>query len=732
MCETLLGHYDNEINPYGLSGSKSKIVHCPPTWTQRSPSIGVLIMKQHPQQSKLLLTLLTRSHSPGRRRNGGFSLAVTLLVLLAAVVGSMAMANLATSGNLGALFQGESSEAKEAAEAGLASVISELNKDENRRLLVTANTGWASTQAYQNPCLSQNPATATILPSATAVGFANPSTLNDLGGGRSFRVTSKRVISVDPTTGARTTPRGTPTGTTNDLADGQFPGFIEITVVGSFRNATASVTREFQVVPKCCSQSFGSMPTGLTTGTGTQVLGSDNRACDSSFPRILIGSNGGGLISTGLNSGRIGTLNANGTVNFNDKPNVVCLKNTSSNICGPTGSSQTVDSTAVSPISLQLPAVPAYPCPVGQTCTNGLTIVATSAANSLSSVNSGTACSTRNCSTTQTETTTVQSNTNRDYLRTAVNGSGNLEVQLCNTTNNNSSNVTANPSAPAAFADSCSPTYGATTTITRTRTTRCNNSLVCTQTAWSAPTTTTSGGVNINEYCVKTNDGAFSCRLTSLKVYDDTNASSGNTGSSVNTTNLNRRQNNTFYIDTSNAPINLFFNKEWNATSLNLNASVDNVGNGNADGQLQQVYCSSPSASTPCGTKAGANNNNRATVISNDNVSPITIGIGDDGYMRDFFVYSPFATFLLNNPVDSSATVGSVERNFDDGIFPYYQGSLWVNNVQFQANASNTGRTWLAVPGGSLNAYTLGTSNSLFSLPVYDWAARSSNTTSLY
>ncbi len=691
-------------------------------------------MKQRPLQSKLLLTLLTRRHSPGRRRNGGFSLAVALLVLLAAVVGSLAMANLATTGNLGALFQGESSEAREAAEAGLASVISELNKDENRRLLVTANTGWASSQAYQNPCLSQNTATATVFPSATAVGFANPSTVNDLGGGRSFRVTSKQVISVDPTTGARTTPRGIPAGTTNDLDDGQFPGFIQITVQGSFRNATASVTREFQVVPKCCSQSFGSMPTGLTTGTGTQTFGSDNRACDSSFPRILIGVTGGGLLSTGLGRGRLGTLNADGTVDFTNKPNVVCLKNTSSNICGPTGSNQSVDSTAVNTISLQLPALPAYPCPSGQTCTNGLTIDATSAADSLSSVNPGTACSTRNCNTTQTETTTVGTGTNRDYLRTAVNGSGNLEVQLCNTTNNNTSNVTANPTAPAAFADSCSPIYGATTTITRTRTTSCTNvvSFVCTQGAWSAPTTTTSGGENINDYCVKTNDGAFSCRLTSLKVYDDTAASSGNTGSAVNTSNTNRRQNNTFYIDTSNAPINLFFNKEWNATSLNLNASVDNVGGGNADGQLQQVYCTSPSASTPCGTKAGANFTNRATVISNDNVSPITIGIGDDGYMRDFFVYAPFATFLLNNPQDSTAAVGSVEYNFDQAIFPYYQGTLWVNNLQFQSNTSNTGRTWLAVPGGSLNAYTLGTSNSLFSLPVYDWAARSSNTTSLY
>lgn len=658
-------------------------------------------MKHHPLPAKLLLAALT-ARKPGGRGQEGFSLALVLLVVLSAVVGSLALASLATSANLGSLFQGESAEAREAAEAGLATVISELNKTDNRRLLATANTAWASTAAFQNPCLAQVTATANRFPTALAVGFANNATINNLGGGRSFRVINRQVIAVDPITGARTTPRALvtnpTTGQSSDLNNAQFPGFIRLTVEGRFRGATASVTREFQVVPKCCNQSFGSMPTGLTTGSGTQNLGSDNRACDSSFPRILIGLTGGGLRSTGLNRGRLGTLNANGTVDFTNKPNLVCLRNTASGICGPSGSSQTVDSTPVNTVSLQLPTLPSYPCPAGQTCNNGLTILSRSASDSTtgSTVTTTPQCTSRNCNNTQTETTVSTPYVNRDYLRTAINGSGNLEVQLCNTTNNNASNVRGNPNPPATFSGSCSQTYGPTTVITRTRTTSCNNRTICTQGAWSSPVTTaTIPAVNINDFCVRTNDGAFSCRISRLTVYDDVSPSTGDTGSAINTTNDNRRQNNTFYIDTSNAPINLFFNNAWSATALNLNATVDNIGGGNADGQLQQVFCTSPNPSTPCGTLAGANNNNRATVISDNSASPITIGVGDDGFVRDVFIYAPFATFLLNDPDPSTASPGSIEFNFDQDLLPFFQGTLWVNNLQFQALDTNDGTTFL-------------------------------------
>lgn len=76
-----------------------------------------------------------------RYQDRGFSMAVLMLVLLTTILGSLAIASRTTSGVLAARSQSSNREARDIAESGVTEVISELNKEANRKLLIlpTAN-----------------------------------------------------------------------------------------------------------------------------------------------------------------------------------------------------------------------------------------------------------------------------------------------------------------------------------------------------------------------------------------------------------------------------------------------------------------------------------------------------------------------------------------------------------------------------------------------------------------
>ncbi len=609
-------------------------------------------------RSTLLLALLFH-RAPGRRRRRtqeGFSLAVVLLVFLTVVLGSAALVARTTLGNQGSLSQAQSREAREVAEAGITTVVSELNKEQNRKMLVSTvplSTWSTGDVGLRNPC---SPTT----PTATAVGFT---AANNVAGDatRRFRLLSvelknadrsRRFLSTASGTNSNTTPLAYNDGLINLSAPGNI-GYIALTVEGTFRGATATVTREFQVLPKCCGRSFGS---------GEPAHGIDTRDCDASFPRLLVGLNGGGFNDPG-NAAELRLLDNAGTTTNSKPSRVLCI--TSNASCpGSRTTGNNVDGVPVVPVGITLPALPAYP----GNQTNAISILAISSCQTSSQSIDG-----RTCNSTSSTSDRNLANA-KDYLR--VNSSG--QVQLCNTTN-------TNPNTSQTTGGNGEPILS---------------------------TAFVSGSCDsaINNFCVSTDTGtanvAYHCRINQLTVSDDT----------VNTDENNRKQNNTFVIDTSRGPIYLYFNQAWSTGS-----GVDLVDNWD-DGQIQHVRCVTPPADTSaCATKALPDDTPR-TALYSDRAG--TVSIGDDGFLRDVFTYFPNGTLVLNPDPDSS--------NNAFGL-PNFRGSAWLNTLTMGNNTRPNNTTQIAVPPVSSTFYGLGNSaNSPFSLLIFDWGIRSSSSTSLF
>jgi hypothetical protein len=634
-------------------------------------------------RARILLLLISSKSSLARNQatQAGFSLAMALFVILTVILGSVALASRATLGNLTAAFQGESREAREAAEAGLATVISTLNQEPNRKMLVSTvalNSWAASNTSLQNPC-----AAAGTTPTATAINFKNGST-NTIAGNsnRRFIVRSVEVKNSDRTRRFFSNSAGSTsnTGSYNDslinLDNAANVGYIAVTVEGQVQNsggqvAKATVTREFQVVPKCCKLSFGTI-------TGLPAHGNDPRSCDNSFPRLLVGAAleqpqidspprtvppGGVTFADSGAQLRVQNEGAT-TVSANKPPNIICLtRSTCPGVTGPIDSSVPIRG-----VGVRLPQLPAYPaCPVGQTCTGnsgGIDITSNSICASNGQVVTIVGTGSFTC-------TNAEVTNSRDYLRV---NDANTGIQLCNTTNTNLNAPGTNGEpilSTAIVPGSCSTTI--------------NN--FCTRTGTSAA------------------DYAYHCRIRSLTVSDNTR----------NNNEANRRQNNTFVIDTSRAPIYLYLNSEWNAGNITTVNNWD-------DGQIQHVKCATPTTgNTACATRALPDDSSRAAIYSN---REINVQVGDDGYIRDLFMYLPYGTLTLREDPD-----------FDDNPFgmPNYRGSLWVNNLSMGTGNRPGYNTQIAVP--PLSGSFFGLTNSAaqpFRLPIFDWVARSSSSTSLF
>ena len=98
--------------------------------------------------------------------NQGFSVTYVLVATLILIAGTSTLLNQSTSSMLGSIFQGQSWQARNVARSGISYLISLLNKEDNRHLLVLKNSStesasatgdalWTDAQARQyhlNPC----------------------------------------------------------------------------------------------------------------------------------------------------------------------------------------------------------------------------------------------------------------------------------------------------------------------------------------------------------------------------------------------------------------------------------------------------------------------------------------------------------------------------------------------------------------------------------------------------
>lgn len=277
----------------------------------------------HPKvRLKLLASLRGKAIHPGSlawHLESGFSLLMVIFVVLVLILGSVAIASLATSGLLGAALQFRNREARDVAEAGLANVISEFNKEQNRAILVAGNTpgSWTGSENnsapgldLQNPCTKwTEPSNGTFTkasnftpPTATAINMAN-GTSQSIDTTHTYQVVSSSVAfsSLDRT--AFTSGRPSGPFPIPDAINGTDKTLFRITVIGRVLSASgnelsrARVTKEYEVVPKCCKRSFGDNVSGGTT------FGTDKRTCPylaGAALGIIVGLNGG--TSSGSNA----------------------------------------------------------------------------------------------------------------------------------------------------------------------------------------------------------------------------------------------------------------------------------------------------------------------------------------------------------------------------------------------------------------------------------------------
>ncbi|WP_323356422.1 hypothetical protein [Cyanobium gracile] len=284
---------------------------------------------------KFLLHLLS-ARSKGRRSQSGFSMLAGILIILALVAGTVGLTVLTANNLLGSRKQDTRSDALSVAEAGADQIISVLNQTENRKMLVSGQgmNQW-STADFTSPCRDKDNNTPGA-PTATARNFGDGkfrdlATLAVNTGDRRFALKSvtfsagkesaadRRSESITTTPAGITTTKGSfssdlinlqdPPDTPSTKLPGYNKGYITLTVESQvLKNgvvkSTATVTREFEVLPKCCGASLGSGGSGgLAASIGsdpTQSLGGESRFCGVEFGMIA-GLNGGTVWSNAAN-----------------------------------------------------------------------------------------------------------------------------------------------------------------------------------------------------------------------------------------------------------------------------------------------------------------------------------------------------------------------------------------------------------------------------------------------
>ncbi|MCT0224847.1 hypothetical protein [Synechococcus sp. CS-1328] len=313
-------------------------------------------------------------HKPGPPASEpGFSLVIVLLLSLGVLLTGVAIMGRVSFGRMGAAWQAQSREAREAAEIGMARIVSELNRERNRRLLVNGAVLNSQTRTYiENPVnegITGSLCTTTLpLLSGAFPAGADPKAEQVIDTERRFQLvsvsqpassserepsapTSKNDSDANSTERFKVTTGYDPDGT----GEAEFParaGEITIEVRGmSYRNdtliATTTLSRTFEVVPKCCGGSLG--------GYGA-AFGPDTRPC----PSIGFGIVGGAAAN---NTGSITILGTSASIRNSEGvkiPFVYCIASTTCSV----SLNQNLG-TGVKVVDVPMPAMPA---PANTTC----------------------------------------------------------------------------------------------------------------------------------------------------------------------------------------------------------------------------------------------------------------------------------------------------------------------------------------------------------------------------
>jgi hypothetical protein len=277
----------------------------------------------------VLLLLRTAGQSRGLRQRG-FSMAAVLLVLLVAVVGASSLAlrgSSGISGISGTLQLSASRQAREAAENGITEIVAELNRPQNRRLLVSGSSpnAWGSSTDInqRNPCENR---TATPQPPLGSATTAGNNLWKSAGGNGEYILRSVRYANRDRSarlayryatagSGAASTTEDVGGYNNNDPAQPDADvnldpvatagteniGHLQLEVQGRVQRAgrtlaTATVVKEYQVIPKCCERSYAGPS---IAGTPRFSFGNDQRNCPGADLGMIFGFNGGTIDVSG-------------------------------------------------------------------------------------------------------------------------------------------------------------------------------------------------------------------------------------------------------------------------------------------------------------------------------------------------------------------------------------------------------------------------------------------------
>ncbi len=286
----------------------------------------------------LLLRSIARQINRVRKPDAGYSLPLVVAAALILIAGSAVLANRAGMGLLSSIFQNQSWEAKEAAEIGMTQIVSELNKETNRYLMVKRpgdNNGiWTTSSnpfvaaTRTNPCTGATEPSYANLDARTGASTAGDTTygtwyIQENGEITRTRGNAVRGFKLTAVTRQEITSTGSPLNLFQNRPTGT--GQLILRVQGLvFRGATevasADLEKEFELVPKCCKVSFGAAHGGLDYGIDPV---SDESICLNSASSLGLGL----IAGAGLEGGTmrlIGSTTVEDT-NNNDVSPVICI-----------------------------------------------------------------------------------------------------------------------------------------------------------------------------------------------------------------------------------------------------------------------------------------------------------------------------------------------------------------------------------------------------------------------
>ncbi len=304
---------------------------------------------------KLLLPPLAgRSRTgrhPGRSSDTQGSMAATFLIILAVLMGGLAMSNRSSLAELASAYQSQSRDAKAAADSGMTAVVSELNRHRNRQLLVNAclletatPASIATNNAVKVPDGRAFANIAATFPTSSAIPTTQ--TLN-IGDGSQQRW---RLVDVDCSGATAASVRQ---GTVANPMSGTAAvpptsGELTLTVRGfALRGgavvATSTLQQTLEVVPKCLDRSLRGL---------NNAFGNDIRRC------IL--APGFGFVAGAADDNTGDLVISGGAYNLNVDP-VTCIATS------PSGCVDGLANTSVNVVDVNLPP----PLPTANTTCRG-------------------------------------------------------------------------------------------------------------------------------------------------------------------------------------------------------------------------------------------------------------------------------------------------------------------------------------------------------------------------